>query len=280
MLKSLAATLLAGLALFCGGTSALAQTDTTTAETLMRESGLWKQLEGIAPQTRAGLASAVLQINPSASPTEVERVAGIADDAFAPARLRSVAQSVIAKRTRQGDVAALLAWYRSPTGRLLTKLEEEASSDSRDPAVAMQEDSALLASLPAARQAIVKELVQVTRAGEALTTIMINTTVAVQVGLASSMPNASAPPATEIRKSLEQQRPQMLGALGGVAAAAYARVYTTVADADLARYIAFLKSPAGKRFSDVGLHAFDAALVEGATELGRSIPEAKGRARV
>ena len=279
MFKSLVATLLSSLALLSGA-SALAQTDTATAELLMRESGLWKQLEAIAPQTRAGLASTLVQINPSASPTEVERVAGLADDAFTAARLRSVAQSVIARRTNQGDVAALLAWYRSPTGKSLTKHEEDASADARDPNAAMAQDSAFFASLPAARQALVKQLVQVSRGGESLTTITINTAVAVQAGLASAMPNAPAVSAADMRAALEQQRPKMLSALSSVAAASYARTYANVPDADLSKYLAFLESSAGARFIEVALQALDAALVEGATELGRSIPQAKGRSRI
>lgn len=51
-----------------------AQTNAATAETLMRQSGLWNQLAGVAPQVRAGLMASLAQarVNPSAS--EVERM--------------------------------------------------------------------------------------------------------------------------------------------------------------------------------------------------------------
>jgi hypothetical protein len=137
----------------------------------------------------------------------------------------------------------------------LTGLEEHASSDERDPLVALQEDSALLASLPATRQAIVKQLAQVTRAVEAATTLMINISVAVQLGLVSVLPNAPATSPGDIRRPLEQQRSQMMSALNGTAVATYARIYASASDADLAKYIEFLQSPAGTHFMDVSLHA-------------------------
>jgi hypothetical protein len=279
MLKSLAATLLAAMALACA-TGAHAQTDTATAQTLMQASGLWKQLEGVGPQTRAGFTAALQQRMPSANPAEVDRMAVVAEEAFSAARLRNAAQSVIAKRTRERHVPALLAWYRSPAGSALTRLEEEAASLERDPQVAMQEDSALLASLPARRQALLRQLAVVTRAGEALMTITLNTAVAVEAGLASALPDAPATSAADARQALERQRPQMMGALNAFAAASFARVYASAPDPHLAQYIAFLKSPAGIHFTDVGLRAIDAALVDAATELGRNIPASQGRARI
>lgn len=277
MFKSLAAMLLLGLTLFTG-TSALAQTDTVTAEALMRESGLWKQLGSMEQQTRSGIQSAFTQGLPSVSQAEVDRVADIAQEAFAASRLQAAARSVIAKQTMPSHVPKLLAWYRSPTGASLAKLEEEAASREQD-AAAMREDSALLASLPAKRQALLRQIAEVTRSGEALTTIMINMTVAIQIGVASAMPNGPALGPDDLRKSLEQQRPQMMAAMDKLAIASYARTYQSTPDADLEKYIAFLRSRAGKHFMEVGVRAIDSALVDAATELGRNILTAKGRAR-
>jgi hypothetical protein len=266
-----------GLAL-AAGSAAVAQTDAATAQRLMRESGLWKQLEGVGPQAQSGIKATLSERRPPVGDAETERIVGIAGDAFAAARLRAVAQATLAKRTKATHVAALLAWFGSPSGRAVTKLEEDAAFDDRG-AEAPAQDRALLESLPASRRALLKQLGDVTRSGEALANMTINTTLAVQLGALSATPNAPGPSPAELRKYLEAQRPRMVEALGQLAVAGYARMYASAPDADLARYIAFLRSPAGAHFTDVALRAVDAALVDAAGTLGRNLVEAKGRAR-
>src|SRR5688500_14221567 len=87
MLKSLLYPLFTVLILTMGA-GASAQTDAATAEALMRSSGLWKQLESVAPQMRVGLASAAPQGSPLPA-AEIERISRISDGAFAAPRLRS-----------------------------------------------------------------------------------------------------------------------------------------------------------------------------------------------
>jgi len=278
MLKSLVRALLAAVTLTLAA-GASAQTDRGTAETLMRKSGLWKQLESVAPQMRAGLSGAMSQGKPAVAAAEVERVSRIADNAFAPQRLRSIAQEIIAKGTKPAHVPALLAWYGSPSGIAFTKLEEDAAAQERDPHVAMREDMAFLSTLPASRQARLHEIVEVTRSAEALTNMTINTLVAVQAGAASALPGGPAVSARELRGTMDAQRPQMLKAYAGLAAGSFARIYAGASDAELAKYTAFLKSPAGRHFMDISVRALDAALVDGGAELGRNMPGAKESSR-
>jgi hypothetical protein len=276
MLKSLAHALFAAVLLvFSVGASA--QTDRATAETLMRKSGLWKQFESVAPQMRSGIASAFSQGKPAAA--ELDRIGRISDAAFAVQRLRSVAQDVIVKGTKPAHVPALLAWYGSPSGIALTKLEEAASADQRDPMVAMREDMALLSTLRPSRQAKLSEIAEVTRSAEALTNMTINTTIAVQLGVASALPGGPAISAAEMRRAMEAQRPEMLKAYAGLATAIFARTYADVPDQELTKYITFLKSAAGRHFMDIGVRALDAALVDAALELGRNIPGTRESSR-
>lgn len=276
MLKTLGAGL---LSLFLGFTSlpASAETNAATAEALMRESGLWQQLNGVAPQVRAGLANALAQRGKESGSDEMAHLAGAVDAAYAPERLRTIAQAVIAKGTNPKHVPSLHAWYRSPTGIAITRQEEAASNDQRDPTTIVQEGAALLAKLPESRRALLARIVKITRSAEATTNITINTAIAIQLGLASASPGTPLPSPQELRTVLEAQRPQMQEAFTSMSLAMFATMYAPLSDSALSRYVAFLSSTAGKHFTELGLRALDTALIDAAGELGRGIPAARAK---
>lgn len=276
MLKTLGAGLLS-LVLFFPSPPATAETDPGTAETLMRESGLWQQLNGVAPQVRAGLANALAQQGRGAAADEVEQLSNAAEAAYAPERLRTIALAVIAKGTNPKHVPTLRTWYRSPTGIAITKQEEAASNDPRDPSTIFQEGEALLAKLPESRRALLKKIVKITRSAEATTNVTINTAIAVQMGLASATPGALLPSPQDLRSVLEAQRPQMQEAFATMSLAVFAAMYAPLPDRALAKYVTFLSSAAGTHFTELGLRALDTALIDAAGELGRGIPAARAK---
>jgi len=274
MLKTLGAGLLS-LFLFFPCSPATAETDAGTAEALMRESGLWQQLNGVAPQVRAGLANALEQQGKESDADALEHLSGAVDAAYAPARLRTIAQAVIAKGINPKHVPFLRAWYRSPTGIAITKQEEAASNDPRDPTTIVQEGAALLTKLPESRRTLLNKIVKITRSAEATTNITINTAIAIQLGLASASPGTPLPSPQELRTILEAQRPQMQGAFATMSLAMFATMYASLPDSALSKYVAFLSSTAGKHFTELGLRALDTALIDAAGELGRGIPAAR-----
>jgi hypothetical protein len=252
-----------------------AQTNAATAETLMRQSGLWNQLAGVAPQVRAGLMASLAQarVNPSAS--EVERMSRAVDAAYAAARLRKVALASIRQDIDGKHVPALRRWYAAPAGRAVTALEEIGSADEREPAVIMKEGAALLSGAPADRRALLNELVAVTRSAEAMAQLTIDTTLAAQSGARSAAPDVQGPSPNELRALLDAQKPRMLKAYEGLTLASSAKVYSTLPTETLRQYVAFLKSDAGRHFNDVGMRALGAAIVEASAELGRRLPASK-----
>ncbi len=78
-------------------TLAVAQIDPGTAERLLRRSGLWAQLDGVAAQVRQGMAEASAQAARAPDPALAERLAAAAEAAFAVERLRSVALRSVAQ---------------------------------------------------------------------------------------------------------------------------------------------------------------------------------------
>lgn len=263
------------LVLFCGfmaAAPATAQIDAATAEALMRKSGLWLQLEGIAQQVRSGTLAGLARAESPPSATELERVTTAVEAAYAADRLRAVALATLTSGVDARQVTALRRWFDSAPGRAITQLEEASSADDSDPQVLMQQGSALLEAMPAERRALLVELVQVSRTAEVVTELTINTTLAAMRGLASVQPDAPADAIEQLGAALDAQRPQMLQGFTVLSTAAFAKTYRGLSTADLARYLEFQKSAAGQHFNTVGARALEAAMVDASTEYGRRLP--------
>jgi len=271
------------IALWCMGafvatSGAGAQTQAGAAEDLMRRSGLWEQLGGVAPQVRAGLVDALTQGGARPSDTEMQRLERAVDTAYAPQRLRATALAQLRRGLDAKHVAALRRWYATPNGKTITAMEERASSDVRDPRTVVAEGTQLLDEMPAARRELLNELVTVTRAADAMVQMMINISLATQRGASSVAPQLPGASEAQMRSMLEAQRPQLMQAYTVMLLASMAQTYAALPTETLAQYVGFLKSSAGRHFNDVTLKAFDAAMVEAATDLGRRLPTSKDQA--
>lgn len=271
-------SLTAALSLLTLSFNTTAQTDASTAEVLMRSSGMWQQMTSMSPQVRAGFLEGASRAALKPSAAEIERLSNAIDDAYSSDRLRSIALATVRADTKALHVPALRRWYSSRVGKKITSLEEAASAAQTDPQAVAQQGTALLATMPAARRALLEEFVVVTRSAETVTQIAIDTALAAQRGVLSVSPNAPSNAADELRTALEAQRPQLLQAFAGLSLASYAIAYQKLPSAELAQYIKFLKSEPGRHFADVGVKALSAALSEAAAELGRRLPGTKNRA--
>ena len=260
--------------------AALSQVAKPVAEELMRKSGLWEQLGSIAPQMEAGAGAAMDQSGTKLSPEELKRLSQAFVTAYSPMHLRATALSVLTAQLTAADVAALQAWYNSPAGKAVTRLEEAASTGTADLQTRVQAGTKVLSASTAARRALLTQVAKVTRASEASVDIMINTAVGVQEGLAKVAPKGTKATVKELRATLEQQRPQMVKNFDSAMVALFAATYESLDDDALSRYVSFLKSPAGRAYTEVSLRAMDRAFVEAAQGLGRSIPAVKSSANL
>lgn len=268
--------LLLSAALFVAG-GVQAQVDSATAESLVRKSGLWEQLDGIAAQTEASLPQIFEQAGAKPTPEELARLARAVRESYAAAKLRKASVDLFVKKLQAGHVATLQQWFDSRTGQTITKLEEQASADTTDPQTQIQQGVALLKKLPPARRGLLDELLKASLAAEAMTQITINTSMAAVRGVASVAPQGQAMDVGEVKAALEAQRPQMMQAFSAMALAGFARAYAPLPTADLQKYVAFLKSEAGSHFNAVGIQALDAALTEASTDFGRRLPSTQDK---
>jgi hypothetical protein len=259
-------------ALLAAATLAHAEIDPPAAENLVRKSGLWEQLSGVAAQIQAGLQQAMDRAQLAPADSEKARIARVIARAYAADRLRATSTGIIAARMQPQDADALGAWFDSPLGQAVAHAEEAISADTADSATAMKEGLRVLASTPSERRKLLDDLLAATHAAEGMVQLTISTRVAVQLGAASAITGVTGPSATQARAALEPQRPQMLKAYTALMLSSFARSYVSLSSEQLSAYVAFIRSPAGAAFNDVSLQAMEAALTAAATEMGRSLP--------
>lgn len=260
--------------------AAAAQTERATAEALMRESGLWTQLgPGLAAQVKSGFAAALAErgLRPSAS--EQQRLDAAIGQSFAAERLRAGALQTLAAGLDRQHLPALRAWYGGRTGRTITRLEEASAAPGFDLSSTLAEGVRQLAVMQATRRELLQELVRVTRMVESTTEVTLEVALAVQAGVAAVTPDQPGPTAAQLRAEIEKQRPQLVQNFTGVSLALLAALYRSVPDADLHAYRDFLAAPAGRHFTARGVAAMQAALVQAAHDLGRTLPGTRDAAR-
>jgi hypothetical protein len=253
-----------------------AGTDAPTAESLMRKSGMWEQLEQIAPQVRAGIVAGTGRSGRRSTEAESERLSRAIDHAYAAHRLRVACRAAISKNLDSTHVEALRRWYDSGSGRHISSLERAQST--RDGQAALRRGTVLLEEMPASRRRALEELVVVSRSAELQTELTIGTALAVHHGAASVSPEAARPSLSEVKAMLEKQRHGMTRTFSALSLAAFAAAYASLSAAELDAYVEFLKSHAGRHYTSVTMRAFATAMLDAAAELGRAVPGSKDKA--
>lgn len=256
--------------------AAAAQVDPGSAERLLRKSGLWVQLDGVAPQVRQGLLEAAAQSGRAPAPADADRLRAAADAAYAAERLRGVAMRLLSQELDPRHLKAMLAWYDTPTGVLMTRLEERSSADPRDTEAVMADGAARWQALGSERRGHIDALLQARGSVEAALSMMLNTVAGVRQGLAGVLPPGEGPTPEATRALLAEQLPRLRPAFENLMRTVSVVTYADASDAQLLEYVAFLRSPAGQHLNDVMQRVLDAAFLDGATELGRRLAPAAG----
>jgi len=250
---------------------AWAQDAEATAKRLIVASGLAAQLPGLQSQMVAQLAEQRGKL-PDAL---VESLIDAVREAFRPDVMREDVTNVVAKTIALEDMNAALAWLETPVGRRVTRAEEEGSA-ATDPARLQQFIEREQKAKPSpARAQLLKELFEATYVEETT----VRTVEAVALGMALGMDSTQpaekrlglarlqaevkkALPADEVRQKLRETLPLF-----------YAYTYRDVKDADLASYLAFLRSASGKRYQGGVTAAYNEVLIRAAVRLGQLVDQ-------
>jgi hypothetical protein len=251
-----------------------AQVDAALSERVLSKSGTLAQLDALPPQFKANFEQGLTEQRETPfTRVEIKRLTDLADVSFAASKLRTGIIATVAQRLSAEQVAALDKWYESDLGKRMLALEAEAAK--ADQRQAMEAGAALLTKSPEARSALLRELVEATRAAEFVADLSINMAVAAAHNASVAAARAASRSATttlkELRDSAMRDRAQAVTSMNDVLMIAYAKTYERANDDDLKAYIAHMKSSAGKELADAVIAAFDRAISSSANELSASL---------
>jgi hypothetical protein len=241
---------LVGLACAAAGLPSWAGVDRASAERILKSSGLWLQLAGVAGQVRAGSLAGARNRGRTPGGAELERLSRAIESAYSAQHLRSVCIDSVGKDLDAAYLPALTRWYEGVPGRTIAALEVAQSK--RNSPASLEHGADLLRSMASSRRRLLDELVLVTRAAEVFTHVTIGT------ALASHQP-------------LGLGRHQLMRAASSVALASFAQTYSSLPDAQLEGYLGFLKSEAGEHYIAVTSTAFERAMLSAAKRLSSDL---------
>jgi Uncharacterized protein conserved in bacteria (DUF2059) len=271
------ATIACLFALTSAGTT-FAQIDAALAARILGRSGTLAQIDAVTPQFRGNFEQGLReQRDEPLTRDETAKLTAMADRVFAPAALRASIVATAAERLTAEHVAALETWYDSALGKRFMVLEEAASK--ADGAAAMQAGAAIVAKLPAQRAAQLKALVEATRAAEFVADLSIDMAVAAAYTTSIATSRNETPAIKDLRESAMKDRSQVVQAMNNILLNAYAKTYEKVDDEGLKTYAEFMRSAAGKQFTETIIVAFNRAIMGSATALGKAIVDSRKPAK-
>ena len=241
-----------------------------TAQLLVVRSGLAVQLRGVVAQMKSGME----QQRGKASDELVLKLVEAAEEAFRPALLQDAIARDVARRLQVEDMKAALAWLGTDLGRRIT-LAEEAASNTDDEAIARYMRGLKEKRPTAARVSLINDIVEATYAEDLALRSMKAMALGVALGMDSTLPRERRLGMARIEKEVNAALPKekLKQELRAMMAANCLYAYRELRDDDLRRYIEFLRSPAGKRYSDEMTQAFMDELVRASVRLGQLVDQ-------
>ena len=251
--------------------SALAVTD-AQADEFMRKSGLWQQLAEVEAGVQQGITQSDTEIR-RLNDEQLQRLRDAARAAYGAERLRTAMRTELAVSLPAVETEQALQFLTTDLGRQVAALEEAAATPENSDHIEMIAADAA-AALEPARKALIERMVKATRVAEVAASIMISQQMGVMRGFAVYAGHPDSASKEDEKAQLNRYRDQMIALLGPRMVAHSAVIYGPLSDEDLAKYVAFLESPAGVKTSNAVGDALDKVLGVAAFELGRRIGDA------
>ena len=198
--------------------------------------------------------------------------AATAPTAYSSEKLLSFMDQGLQKLLTAEDERFLLAHYNSPLGKRITELEVKGSQP--EAVAEMQAYAQKLMSNPsqyADRLALYQEIDKAVGATKMAVDLAMAMQVAVQVGIVSTMNGPKNLDIGAMRAAAEKTRFALTQQTASTVLAHFAYVYRDLSKKELASYVAFLNSPAGKKFQVGGGKLLSEGLALQTEEFGKQL---------
>lgn len=197
---------------------------------------------------------------------------------FAPDKLKtSLAKRLTGKLSPQ-EAFAVEDFYKSPLGQRIVAAEVAAGGKAGQEQM-MAEAAKLMEGLLAdqKRKAAIDAVGKAIQIENISTSIALNVSRAVMIGLASVETGAGRMTIEDIEQAIEQQKGEVATQMGAFATLSMAFAYRSLPMDDLKAYEVFLRSGPGAKYTDLVLKGLDAVLSEGGLAFGRALALELGR---
>lgn len=237
-----------------------------TAHQLMVRSGLSAQLRGFTAQMEGETKQNAANLDEKMVTALIES----GKEAFRPDLLEEDMTARLAKKLTVGDMKGALAWLETDAGRRITQAEElgSATIDERR----LLEYAEHLKAKPAGlkRTKLISEVISESNAVRAGAATIEAISLGVAIGLDTLQPTERRQGEARLRAKMRELMPpeKVQAGLTQQLPMVFALMYRDISDADLVRYVGFLKSVAGKRYQDGMTGAFTEGLRQASVRVG------------
>ena len=167
------------------------------------------------------------------------------------------------------QLQAVSEWYQTPVARKISSAEIAASAPEAWPQIQASAPELNRKYKGTPKAEMFDRFDRAARATESA----VDTTIAVQLGLATAMSALSSESMhyEQLERRIENQRGMLRGVVGQQVYDSYVYTYDKISAQELALYLDFLESPAGKQFSQVVTSSIQQAIMEPVESIGRQI---------
>ena len=167
------------------------------------------------------------------------------------------------------QLQAVSEWYQAPVARKISSAEIAASAPEAWPQIQASAPELNRKYKGTPKAEMFDRFDRAARATESA----VDTTIAVQLGLATAMSALSSESMhyEQLERRIENQRGMLRGVVGQQVYDSYLYTYDKISAQELALYLDFLESPAGKQFSQVVTSSIQQAIMEPVESIGRQI---------
>ena len=244
---------------------------------LIAKSGLDEQLK----EMQKGLASVSDVLRQRGVPVDDKFEKAWAEavpKAYQTDKILAVVDEGLETLLTKDDKTVLLDYYTSPLGQRITGLEIEAAKVGMQTEI--QANAQKLMSDPGKasdRIALYQEIDKTAGATEIAVEMAMNFSLAMTIGMTSTMEGPKEIDIDMLKGELDRQRPAITQQISSQTLAIFAYAYRDLNAEDLNIYLAFLRSPAARKFNLGAGKLVAEALTSQSHELGRLFGQILGR---
>lgn len=262
--------------------TAMLFTGTAQAATDARQALAASPVDDIVAQYPAMMSQGIrdgLKRSGQLPPMVADTIGNVVSNSFSAADIEQQIITDLQNQLTDGQLEAVQGWYETPVGRKISAAEIAASEPS-----AWQQIQARAPGLNSKYKGTRKAEMfdRFDRASRA-TESAVDTTIAVQLGLATAMAAFSSDSENydQLRQRIEGQRSMLTGVVGQQVYDSYLYTYENIGAQEMDLYLGFLESPAGAAFSKVVTNSIQQAITDPIESIGKQMsrflsPESRG----